>query len=180
MNIQQLINSLDGGETTRYHTVKVIEPESVAAHSFGVALICNYLTNNAPSANLLRAALFHDLAEQETGDIPAQVKWENKFLKTILEKLEDDFNIKNELFIELSEKEKFILKCADGLQCLWRCIQERRMGNQHIDIVAVRIKDNLYKRINKMELEYIFLTEREFNLLQTFSMMYKQAAKGTE
>ena len=54
---------LAGTEVTRYHTVRTLVQETVGHHSHGVAMLCLFLAPDA-SANLLKAALVHDLAEQ--------------------------------------------------------------------------------------------------------------------
>src|SRR6267378_8094848 len=70
--LQQLTRKVNfiesGGYTQRMHCIPTIHPQSVAAHSFGVAWWCWLLTAGNPSANLLLAALAHDLPEHEVGD----------------------------------------------------------------------------------------------------------------
>jgi putative hydrolase of HD superfamily len=59
----------------------VRDVESVAAHSFGVAVIAMLLADRARSRGvevnverLLRMALMHDLTEARTGDLPSTIK----------------------------------------------------------------------------------------------------------
>lgn len=59
----------------------VRDVESVAAHSFGVAVIAMLLADRARSRGvevnverLLRMALLHDLTETRTGDLPSTIK----------------------------------------------------------------------------------------------------------
>src|SRR5947207_9014687 len=59
----------------------VRDVESVAAHSFGVALIAMWLADRALACGMhvnvgrvLRMALLHDLTEARTGDLPATIK----------------------------------------------------------------------------------------------------------
>lgn len=53
----------------------VEDPESVAAHSWGVAYLCLLYADRAgvDAERALRLAVLHDLAEAETGDVPTRV-----------------------------------------------------------------------------------------------------------
>ena len=64
---------VDGANVRRYHTIPTLIPETVGHHSHMVALLVFMLVEN-PSKNLIFAALVHDLAEHQTGDIPSPSK----------------------------------------------------------------------------------------------------------
>ena len=50
--------------------VGIEQPESVAAHSWGLALLCTlFAPNDLDKEKLLKMAIIHDLPEIETGDI---------------------------------------------------------------------------------------------------------------
>ena len=66
---------LAGSEVLRYHTVTTLMRETVGHHSHGVACLTLLLNPNA-GRELLTAALWHDLAEHQTGDIPSPAKRE--------------------------------------------------------------------------------------------------------
>jgi 5'-deoxynucleotidase YfbR-like HD superfamily hydrolase len=126
---------MDGGEVTRYHTTRTIQDESVGHHSFGVAMYCYLLCR--PSANLLIAALVHDLAEHMTGDSPAPAKKElgiGDMVNALEERLltEVGFNI------ALTESEKRTLKLADIFQGMAFCVRELQMGNKNMDAIFWR------------------------------------------
>ena len=104
----------------RYHTVDGIE-DTVGHHSHGVACLCLYLTDNAASAALLRAALLHDVEEIFTGDIPAQVKWQNPGLNEELDIIINQRLEENDLVVLLSKQELHILKNADILDLIMCC-----------------------------------------------------------
>ncbi|MFH1179725.1 MAG: HD domain-containing protein [Candidatus Bathyarchaeota archaeon] len=75
----------------------VVDPESVADHSFRTALLAMVLSDSMglDSCKVMRMALLHDLAEAKTGDItPKQKKMnhreiENQAMKTILGGFDD-------------------------------------------------------------------------------------------
>ena len=81
--MNDLFNMIRGGAIKRYHTLETIGEQSVASHSWGVAMILQYLEPNVSKEAILRA-LTHDVAELFTGDIPAPVKWANPDLVEVL------------------------------------------------------------------------------------------------
>ena len=63
----------------RWGIVEMSRPQSVAEHSFNVAIICKVLAEkiglcDGAQINLLAWALMHDLPEVVTGDIPSPLK----------------------------------------------------------------------------------------------------------
>lgn len=136
MTFMEIARSAHG--VKRYHTECTIGTQSVAEHSFGVGMLVLYLTNNEASGNLLRAALFHDLAEQYTGDVPSMVKWDNKDLKAMLDKIEDNFVKSLGVLQDLTAEEVVILKWADMLELLYFCLEQRRLGNLNATNIFIR------------------------------------------
>ena len=63
--VKNLIDILSGGEVKRYHTMKTIGEQTVANHSWGVAVILNWLKPDISKVALLKA-LSHDVAEKRT------------------------------------------------------------------------------------------------------------------
>lgn len=119
------------GMVKRYHTLPLIKEETTACHSWGVAMLCDILSMGAPSAQLLKAALYHDSAEMVTGDIPFTAKSSHHELARAAQEMENSFNYINELTTcnDLTEDEKVVLKWADMLQLLIKCYDECRLGN---------------------------------------------------
>jgi 5'-deoxynucleotidase YfbR-like HD superfamily hydrolase len=84
----------------------VRDVESVAAHSFGVAVIAMLLADRARSRGvevnverLLRMALLHDLTETRTGDLPSTIK---RYFDKASIKAADEA-IAKEIFAELGD-----------------------------------------------------------------------------
>lgn len=129
-----------GSEVSRYHTVRTIVTETVGHHSHGVAMICVLLTGGEPSANLLTAALIHDLAEHQTGDIPSPAKREYGIGDQVSE-LEDRLLSSAGIPMPLlSQKEQRLLKLADIAQGMLYCIRETQMGNANMGVVFHRYR----------------------------------------
>ena len=139
----------DGGAVARFHTVRTIQVDSDARHSFGVAWIVTLLTEGRPSSELLLAALSHDLAEQTVGDVPAPAKRALGIGDT-LNALEDRVLTEAGLFVPLSEEGQRTLKLADNLDGLMFCAQELRMGNKYVEEVGERYWSYI-QRMNPQE-----------------------------
>jgi hypothetical protein len=125
----------NGGGVKRYHTWPIIGEESVAKHSFEVALIVLELTEHRASANLLRAALFHDLAEYVTGDIPHPCKRDFPEIDRHSKNAEQQHDMDWGLVVELTDEEILILHWADSLQLMFFALHQRMLGNLNMGLV---------------------------------------------
>jgi len=118
----KLIRASMAGRVKRWHTAETTTPQSVAEHSFGVALILlRIVPEERMSLNLLKAALLHDMGELETGDIPYATKkrleQRNHGAQETLDGLEQEaLGHYLGCFPELSEAEKGYLHCADLME----------------------------------------------------------------
>jgi len=119
----------EGGAVKRWHTITNVKEQTVAAHSWGVASIVLDLWPDC-SNNLIRAALWHDIAELHTGDIPAPIKWEDREFALACHNIEQRIQEQFSLFEELTEKEQTRLKMADILELMWYCLDEIKLGNK--------------------------------------------------
>lgn len=125
----------DAGSVTRFHTKRTIRTQTIGEHSWGVAMILLQICK--PSAELLKAALYHDLAESVTGDTPATAKWSSYELKTSLQKLEDNFNKRLGLDLILSIEEEELLRWADMLELIMYCQTEVELGNRKMSTIIL-------------------------------------------
>lgn len=129
----------DGGVTRRYHGWPVLVQQSVAEHSFHVAMLCYVLIGQRePGVRvpLLMAALCSDLAEFKVGDIPSPAK---RSMDALLPDFRAKWNAMEEDLLrtvgldwrdQLTEEEQRILSLADAFDGALYCIRERQMGNQ--------------------------------------------------
>lgn len=126
------------GAVKRYHTVPTIGTQTVAEHSFNLCLLILQLTEGKASAELLKAALYHDLPEVDTGDVPATAKWRAPELNRQLKLLEDTFESTYGTYVHLDEKEKEILKWCDVMELVLYGLDQLNMGNRNLLAVAER------------------------------------------
>lgn len=135
----------------RWALMRNTESESLDSHSKEVAVIAHALAiignkrfnknYNADRAAVL--GLYHDAHEIITGDMPTPIKYQNnnilkafkavedsaneKLLNKLPEDLRDDFR---DLLCEGDEELKPLVKAADKLSALIKCIEERKAGNK--------------------------------------------------
>lgn len=132
--IKQLTFIMQASVTKRFHTKTTIKENTIAQHSFGVAWFCAMLSETQPRTELLLAAMSHDMAEFDIGDVPAPTKRRIPVMGELLHALESQvledsgFNYP----ATLTEEEKRILKLADCMDGMAFCIQEVRLGNRDI------------------------------------------------
>ena len=122
---------LNGSDVTRYHTLKTHTRETVGHHSHGVAMLC-FLLTPTPSRSVLVAALFHDLAEQYTGDIPSPAKRVLNISQTVNDYEHQILKNNGIIMPELTNEESRLLKLADIAHGALFCVKEMQMGNKSI------------------------------------------------
>lgn len=133
----------NAGHVRRYHTLQTIGHQTVAEHSYFLVMILLELTNGKVSAELLKAAVYHDLPEVFTGDIPATAKWASPCLVQSLQILEDLFEDEHDLSVALSDEDKLLLKFADMAELVMYSLDQLRLGNRNMMDVCVRGIDYL-------------------------------------
>lgn len=135
----------------RWALMRNTENESLDSHSKEVAVIAHALAvignkRFGKSYNADRAAvlgLYHDAHEIITGDMPTPVKYDNEMLTTAFKAVEDAANEKliaklpedlQDIFTPILTGDedaelKPLVKAADKLSALIKCIEERKAGN---------------------------------------------------
>jgi 5'-deoxynucleotidase YfbR-like HD superfamily hydrolase len=139
----------------RFGTLPMIEVESVASHSYNVAIMALMIADYEDKLEinrevLLRKALFHDFEETILSDIPHPIKHRFKggklghLLKEIVPEL-----IEHEIFKELPERlrkrcvqaalsakedaEGQIVGAADAMDIIMTSLRELKMGNRYFE-----------------------------------------------
>lgn len=138
--MSSLDERLSAGLISRYHTVDCPRKQSVAEHSWGVAVILMEIvpTQYIGDYALLRAALVHDMAELHTGDVPAHVKWANPTLKAELDRIETKVEQEMGVEIDLDPGRYQLLKVADLLELVYHAVRQLRLGNTNYRVVFDR------------------------------------------
>ncbi len=168
--------------------------EDLAQHTSEVALIAHtlcLLANNkfgksVNSEKVTVAALYHDVSEILTGDMPTPVKYNNPQIMTAYKAVEahavnklletSDPDIKDDLRPymtqeSLTEYEKKLLKGADKICALTKCIEELQSGNKEFESAY----KTTYQSLIDMKMEEIdFFME---NMLGGFRLCLDDLAK---
>lgn len=138
--IAQVLELRDAGIVKRSHTCRTLMDRNVAEHSHGVAmLIVALYAPSLPPADLLAAALTHDLSEIATGDIPAPVKRDNPALKAELHRISEAWEHKMGVRYKLSAKEAELLLWCDRMDFALYALEEVTMGNRYFEEYLARI-----------------------------------------
>lgn len=159
--------------TKRCHTVPTIGSQTVGEHSYHVAMLVMELTAGQPSLALVKAALYHDLAETATGDVPATTKWRSPMLKHKLDIMETVFNNRHGLSVHLSTEEALILKWADALELGFYCTDQLMYGNKHVK----EMYHNILKFTQTLDVP-LGLTNTISNIVQRLVTSYERATSN--
>lgn len=180
----------------RWSLMRNTDTESLSQHSLDVAAIAHALAvignkrlgENYDTGKIALIGMYHDMPEIITGDMPTPVKYYNKeirgafaniekaaqksILLTLPEDLRDEYG---ELLIpDEKSKEYRLVKAADKISALLKCMLEERSGNKEF-IKAREATENSLHDMNVEEAE-IFL--REF--LESYSMVLDTVLEGEE
>ncbi len=155
--------------------------ENISEHSLEVAMIAFALANignirlgkSYDSEHLAMIAMYHDCTEIITGDMPTPVKYENEDIKTEYKKIEhmaairmlnklpgDLRNVYDEILYpkELDKGEAILIKAADKLSALIKCIEEEKNGNTEF----ASAKKSTESSIKKMDCKEAMIFMDEF------------------
>jgi len=126
---------------------------SVIAHT--LALIKNRYYQGAVDANAIAtAALYHDITEVITGDLPTPIKYHSKQITSAYKQIEHQ--AENELigllpeklqadFADLIQQDKMpdgheeIIKAADKISAYLKCQAELKAGNREFEMAAEQL-----------------------------------------
>ena len=162
----------------RWGLMRSTRPENLSEHSLETAFIAHALcliknkqlggNLNAEKAAVI--AMFHDCTEIITGDMPTPIKYDNEAIKSVYKQIEkaagerlishlpEYLKPEYEEILNPSETELVkIVKAADKISALIKCIEEGSMGNNEFK-VAERSTRELIAQLNLPEAE-IFVNE---------------------
>ncbi len=158
----------------RWALMQNTKKENIAEHSHCVAVIAHALAlignkkfgKNYNSERVSLLAIYHDTTEVITGDMPTPVKYYNDEIKHVykdiehiagqrlLSMLDEDLREDYEPFFTKKEEDEelwALVKAADRISALIKCIEEYRMGNREFD----KALEKQEKIIDSIELEEV-------------------------
>ncbi len=122
------------GMVQRYHSVPTITSDTVGEHTFGVVWLCALLSKGTPRAELLLAALWHDVPELTVGDVPSPVKRRFGLGLQFAQMEREVMDWMLQIPVpQLTSDEQHILTLADRIDGMLHCCYERALGNQVIE-----------------------------------------------
>ena len=149
----------------RWSTMRKTRRENVLEHTAQVAMIVHALAllgnerhgKTYDSNKLATYALYHDVDEVLTGDLPTPVKYHNPQMREVyalietdakarlLKMLPEDLRPHYEPLIlsHLSEDEAKLLKAADRLAAYLKCLEEKSLGNGDFSSAEREIRTSL-------------------------------------
>lgn len=144
---EQIMSEYVLGKIVRYNNRRRLQEESVAEHTCFVTLFCLKIMaqldlDHETERKILILAALHDVAESRTSDIPHDVKSNYPEIKSILDKVEDDYYREHwaSYLDEIHESNDLchnILKLADTYSVLQYCLNEQSLGNVSEDIQEI-------------------------------------------
>lgn len=178
----------------RWALMRNTEAENLMQHSYEVAVLAHALcvlgnTRCGMALDADRAAviaLYHDCSEILTGDMPTPVKYYSDEIRDAYKNVE---HIATEKLLDMlpedlrpaytdalqpaaeTEEEKLLLrvvKAADKLSALIKCIEEQKAGNREFD----KAYDATLRSLHAMELGPVELFLKEF--LEPYSLTLDQ------
>lgn len=168
----------------RWGIMHSLIPDYLSSHSLEVGFLAHSLAvignehfgKNYDCDRITVKAIYHDVPEIFTGDIPTPVKYysddtkqaynavEEASINKLKEMLPDEFrHIYMELF-EYTDEEKTLIKAADRISAYIKCLDEKNYGNREFDIAGERLLEAV-KDMSCPEAEY-FLD----NFLEPFGL----------
>ena len=160
----------------RWALMRNTSKENVAEHSHSVAVIAHALAlignkkfqKSYNTERVCLLALYHDTTEVITGDMPTPVKYYNSDIKNVYKDIEhtagerllsmlpDEFKDDYVPLFERQEEDKelwVLVKAADKISALIKCIEERRMGNLEFE-KALEAQEKMIDEIQLDEVRY--------------------------
>lgn len=165
----------------RWALMRNSHEENISEHSLEVAVLAHALAvigkkrlqKEYDIEHIVLLAIYHDCTEIITGDMPTPVKYGNPDIQSAYKQMEREasFRLLNMLPADLrQEYEPFfverpgdsqahgIVKAADKLSALIKCIEEEKQGNQEFQ----KAKESIEKAVHQMDCQEAEIFCREF------------------
>lgn len=164
----------------RWSLMRNSREENISEHCLEVSMIAHALAvisnsrcnNNINEYKAAVIGMFHDSTEIITGDMPTPIKYYNKEIKDAYKQIEHNASIQlmsmlpedmrsyyDPLFFKQEDDEYIwkLVKAADKLSALIKCIEEQKAGNEEFVSAHKAIK-NIVDSYDMMEVK-IFVKE---------------------
>lgn len=165
----------------RWALMRNSSKENISEHSLEVAMLahglavigCKRFGKTFSPEHIALLGMYHDCTEIITGDMPTPVKYENEEIREaykaiesgaahrLLRMLPDDMRTEYEKYFlpsYCSKEEAQIVKAADKLSALIKCMEEERTGNQEFRSA----KESTFASLKKMGLPEVEVFCQEF------------------
>ncbi len=159
---------------SRWSLMRNTRTENLAEHSFHVSVLAHALAvisrdvfeNEISPERVCAAALYHDMSEILTGDLPTPIKYYGEEIKSAYKKIEREAEGRLLSFLDddirdgISESASCrdaevsrLVKAADKLDAYIKCCEERKSGNSDFALAESQTKLVL-ERLNCREADY--------------------------
>ena len=176
----------------RWGLMRNTRRENLSEHSLEVAQIAHALAiirnkrfgGSVDPNYIAAAAMYHDTSEIITGDMPTPIKYHNSEIKNaykqieriaenqLLEMLPEDFKSDFDKIYNPDSESAILIKAADKLSALIKCIEELNMGNREFEDAQKTIR----KAIKDMRLPEAEIFLEEF--IPSFSLSLDEQRKN--
>ncbi len=166
---------------SRWALMNNTRQENISEHSLTVAMLAHVLTvisnkrlgNSYDAEHAAAVAMFHDCTEIITGDLPTPIKYASKTLRSaykdieqeaaqhLLNTLPDDLKEEYQRLLLPEETNPYLLKlikAADRLSALIKCIEEEQMGNREF----MRAKSDILASLREMDMAEVNIFMQDF------------------
>ena len=143
----------------RWGIMHSLIPDYLSTHSIGVGFLAHALAmignkffeKSYDCDRIAVKAIYHDVPEIFTGDIPTPVKYysgetkqaysavEVASIHKLTEMLPEEFRADYSELFEHNAEEKLLIKAADRLTAYIKCLQENNYGNREFEIAGERL-----------------------------------------
>ena len=171
----------------RWSLMRNTDTESLSQHSLDVAAIAHALAvignkrlgKSYDTGKIALIGMYHDMPEIITGDMPTPVKYHNteireafgniekaaqrSLLHSLPEDLREDY--REYLIPDESDENCRLVKAADKISALLKCLLEERSGNTEF----IKAREATEKSLHEMNCEEVEIFLEEF--LESFSLV---------